>query len=249
MYLKDLVYSTIKIISDTGEGTGFIIDFSLNPNCKSLVIITNKHVIDKSQDIMFMLTIQKTNNSLDYERFEIKNVLSKCILSDRYDLCAISIDEVYKESQLKNEKIVIPCITINDICSEEDLFEYGPITDVFVIGYPDAFVDLANNLPMARKGITSTPLYSNYDNRDVFVVDAGIIKGNSGSPVYSKNDDGVCRLVGVVYEEKRNRVEAGYVEDGERKEINCYIQTGMGLAIKSYEIFKLWQKRKEHTNE
>lgn len=75
MYLKDLVYSTVKIITDAGEGTGFIIDFSLNPNCKSLVIITNKHVIDKGQDIMFVLTIQKTNNSLAYEMFEIKNVV------------------------------------------------------------------------------------------------------------------------------------------------------------------------------
>jgi len=242
MNKNDLIYSTIKIEAGLDDGTGFIIDLSLRPDVVALAITTNKHVVEKSDDIEFTLTIQKVDGSLFTRNFKVTNYKNKCIFHEQYDLCVISLDSIAETMVRDGEKIVAPHITINDVCDSRVLLDSDAITDVYVVGYPGGFIDETNNLPMAKKGVTATPLYSNFLGRKTFVVDAGVNKGNSGSPVYIRSSDGVYRLAGIVYLEKNTNVEAGFIDGGIRKEGYCVMPTGLGVAIKAEVLLELWNK-------
>ena len=238
-----MIYSTVKIVTDSKDGTGFIVDFSLNKNFKELVLITNKHVVENESDFKIVLSLQTFEKKIERKSYVLKDFRKKYVEDDRYDLCAISLD-IISEDILKNqEKIVAPHITLNDICGPDELNSIDAIIDVYVVGYPFGFIDDTNNLPVVKKGITSTPLYSDFEGMAKFLLDAGIMPANSGSPVYFRNDDGVFRLVGIVYLHDGHFLEC-IGKDQERSYVN--IPTGLGVAIKSSVIFEIWKQAKEN---
>ncbi len=53
------------------------------------------------------------------------------------------------------------------------------------IGYPDGLYDELNLTPIARKGITATPLHLDYGGDPAFLIDATVFPGSSGSPVFA----------------------------------------------------------------
>ena len=55
------------------------------------------------------------------------------------------------------------------------------------MGYPNGIYDTANLLPVFRRGITATPPQVDYNDRPVFLVDASVFPGSSGSPVFIYN--------------------------------------------------------------
>lgn len=42
---EQLLYSTVRIVGDSGMGTGFFFNFKLNDTSSVELILTNKHVI------------------------------------------------------------------------------------------------------------------------------------------------------------------------------------------------------------
>lgn len=76
-----------------------------------------------------------------------------------------------------------------------------PVTEVMIVGYPSNYFDHENGLPIARRGLTASPLSINFEGRPVFLVDAEIVPGSSGSPVYYVKRAGnphEYKLLGVV---------------------------------------------------
>jgi len=65
----------------------------------------------------------------------------------------------------------------------------GIAADAHVIGYPLGFYDVANNLPVVRNGTLATPYGVPFDAKPLFLVDANLHPGTSGSPVVSPSSD------------------------------------------------------------
>jgi len=42
-------------------------------------------------------------------------------------------------------------------------------------------------LPIIRQGITATPIWNQFNGENVFLIDAGVFPGSSGSPVFIYN--------------------------------------------------------------
>ena len=77
--------------------------------------------------------------------------------------------------------------------SEEDLltFEkrpdadaFDPIMDVFMVGFPNGFVDDEFDLPLLRRGTTAYPLRQKYRGQAQGIIDVDNFNGSSGSPVF-----------------------------------------------------------------
>jgi hypothetical protein len=68
--------------------------------------------------------------------------------------------------------------------SEEKEGELDAIEEVVFIGYPLGIYDAANLLPVARRGIIVSPISVDYEGMPVFLIDASVFPGSSGSPVY-----------------------------------------------------------------
>jgi hypothetical protein len=102
-----------------------------------------------------------------------------------------------------------------------------------------------NKLPIIRQGITATPIWNQFNGENVFLIDAGVFPGSSGSPVFIYNHgayptkDGIAignRLlfIGVISETMiRNEADA-----------KSYLDLGkvIGSKIMYEEVKKFIQK-------
>lgn len=62
------------------------------------------------------------------------------------------------------------------------------IEDITMVRNPNGLWDEANNLPIVRKGITATPVGSDYFGKKEFLIDSAFYPGSSGSPVLLFNE-------------------------------------------------------------
>lgn len=68
-----------------------------------------------------------------------------------------------------------------------------------MIGYPNGIWDSKHNLPLIRKGITSTHPKYEFNGKPEFLIDAACFPGSSGSPVFLAN-------LGMYFDKKGNTV-------------------------------------------
>ena len=59
------------------------------------------------------------------------------------------------------------------------------VDEVTFVGYPNGLFDSKSGTPIARRGVTATPITLDYEGWPAFLVDAPVFGGSSGSPVYS----------------------------------------------------------------
>jgi hypothetical protein len=62
--------------------------------------------------------------------------------------------------------------------------ELSVAENVYFVGYPDNRYDKTNNLPLIRTGLISSHPKLDYNGDPVFIIDAQVFPGSSGSPVY-----------------------------------------------------------------
>lgn len=58
---------------------------------------------------------------------------------------------------------------------------------VTFIGYPNGIWDSKNLLPVARRGMTASPISVDFEHTPRFLIDASVFGGSSGSPVFLLN--------------------------------------------------------------
>ena len=85
-------------------------------------------------------------------------------------------------------------------------YRLDPGEDVFVMGYPLSFHDIQNNLPIFRSAMIASTYRVYFQSLPLFLIDANLHPGTSGSPVITKpkstwvDDAGTTNLVtGTVY--------------------------------------------------
>lgn len=237
---QNLIYSTVQIYTDKKDGTGVIMDLSFEPDVCVPVIITNKHVIEGCDDISITITVKLENGHYATQICKLVAVTNNCIIHNEYDLCAVPLSLLFQTTYNMKRMIAASYVKISELALADTFATCDAISDVYVIGYPNAYRDRKNNLPIARKGVTSTPLFSDYEGRKEFLVDCGILEGSSGSPVFIKDKGDDYKLAGIIYASKMMSVEAKYYGNkGESGEGYCWISTGIGVAIKAQEILNL----------
>nr|DAX05025.1 MAG TPA: Trypsin-like peptidase domain [Caudoviricetes sp.] len=233
---SQLLKLTVLIKTNTSSqvssyGTGFLLKRN-----EFIFLVTNKHVIEGSKKI-YIKFFGQPDFTLISEQF---------VSSDDYD---ISI------CWLINIPDTVKCISEEFIPSEEDIEKLDAIEDIIFIGYPTGLYDEYNHSPIVRKGITATPLSINYEDKSLFLIDASIFPGSSGSPVFrifngnlTINEKGIFEykimdvlLLGIIAQ--------AYIQ-GQKKE-TCLSPTAppppvvyrqmidLGEVIKTKEIIKL----------
>lgn len=211
-------------------GTGFLM--SIN---RFIFLVTNKHVIEDAEKIHVKF----------FGQSDFTPIPNQFISSNNYDIAIQFLNKIPD---------TIECISENSIPSEEDIEELDSIEDIIFIGYPTGLYDKYNHSPIVRKGITATPLSLDYENKSLFLIDASIFPGSSGSPVFRICSNTITiaargmkqavthfLLLGIVAE--------GYIQ-GQKKEI-CLSPSAppppviyrqmidLGEVIKTKEIIKL----------
>ena len=190
----DLFHSTIRVECSDGmfisTGTGFF--FAYEKDGRDIyTIITNRHVVEGSKQTH--LTFKRQNNKsvmFDTDTVTFDSDLW-CFHPDGLDLAMLQLNSIalylnysyaikhkHVYSQWFSEDLIPDCNRVKNL---------NHIEDVLVIGYPSGLFDEVNNTPIARRGITATPIQLDYNGNSEFLIDAAIYPGSSGSHVVIYN--------------------------------------------------------------
>ncbi len=207
-FLKQLLFSTVRIVADTDEpdrksiGTGFLVAEKINDTQQRIFLVTNKHVIAKADNTGKI--ISKFNKaSFSFVKNENNNpklgdsvTINTANLTDMFlihpdesvDLAICNISDIYNQlKQNLKQEVFIRAIPVEMIPTENDNFD--AIEDVLFVGYPNGVFDQKNHLPIMRKGITASPYEVDFNGSKKFIIDAQVFPGSSGSPVFIKEQN------------------------------------------------------------
>ena len=164
-----LLYSTVKIDSDAGSGTGFFFDFDLGQDRKLPLLFTNKHVIEGA--VSGEVAIHLIGNDGDIkDSLPIKwkddfNSLWTLHPDANIDLCALMINPCFDTLKRNGKNPYYMAFNQDNVLEQEQLEQLSALEDVVMVGYPRGLWDSVNKFPILRRGSTSRGHPGNWRRR------------------------------------------------------------------------------------
>ena len=173
-------------------GTGFFFSvlFNKDGNKQGIYpyLVTNKHVIINAKDGLFKVKISDGTakgrvNSINFKP-------SDWIFhpDESVDVAIMNIAGALNHYSKEKTPVIFNSISAEIIPTPSQIeSQLDAIEDIIFIGYPSGIYDEDQLIPIARKGITATPISKNFRNKPQFLIDASVFPGSSGSPVFIIN--------------------------------------------------------------
>lgn len=202
--MQVLFLSTVRIESFTAEGetkvgTGFVFAYERDPAAEGralFFLVTNKHNVEDAVGGWFHFLksggpgIPALGNSVQVGAPSYEDAWHGHPNSE-VDIAVLSLDQMIHHEVEPDGPTVGEITAAAPVRSmhvptpahiEENL---DAIEEILFIGYPDGHYDPLNYTPIARKGITATPLQLDFAGDPAFLIDATAFPGSSGSPVFA----------------------------------------------------------------
>jgi len=202
---EQLFFTTVRIetSSPVGIGTGTAFVFSYEWDDKTaLFLVTNKHVVAKATSGRFFFTLSDGTQPLVGQRFDIQidNFELRWHGHPRgdIDIAVMPLVPILQEIEKTGKRVFYKSISHTLIPTPKQLNDLDAIEEILFIGYPNGIFDTKNLMPIARRGTTATPVQIDYNGAPIFLVDASVFPGSSGSPVLICNSGGYASKSGFV---------------------------------------------------
>jgi hypothetical protein len=194
---EQLLFTTVRIEATTptgiSAGTAFIFSYQQEEK-QYLFLVTNKHVIKGAIDGRFFFTLSDGKSPQIGQRFDIQmNQFEQQWFGHpdpEIDVAIMPLVPVLQEIEKLGKKVFYRAITHDLIPNDEQLNKLDAIEEVVFIGYPNGIFDSKNLMPVVRRGTTATHLQIDYEGKPLFLIDASVFPGSSGSPVLIANTGG-----------------------------------------------------------
>jgi hypothetical protein len=163
---------------------------------QSLFLITNRHVVqpenwEKLRTLTFFLRRAGASGGADWVPVPIgKQQLGGKLHQHpdpQVDVVAVDVLDLVRAKVTAQNSGILPWNAV----SHEELPGVSKIKvsegdDIIVVGYPRAFYDEYNKLPVLKRGILASPWGTKYRGQDAFLIDYKGFHGSSGSPVITQ---------------------------------------------------------------
>jgi V8-like Glu-specific endopeptidase len=243
----------IENLTDNESGTGFVISKPVDEGKQKLLLFSNKHVFWGKRDKdtkqvkkMIRLTFHKRKSD---DTYEIGQVHSFTVEINR------TADQVYFDhpkstvdvgcvniSNLNNQgiKLNIPLLNMEEFTSF-DRSKLIASMKVLFIGYPSAFYDKKNSLPVMRSGTIASIPGVDFNGEPSILLDAQVFPGSSGSPVFSLIDN-KYKLLGIISSGVRKGLDFVEIEKTtEEKKSSIPVEwLGLGLLFTNDTIKEVY---------
>ncbi len=202
--IHQLLFSTLRIEASTlkglAVGTSFITLYQSDSK-QYLFIVTNKHVLQDATVVKFFFTTSDGTKPLIGDRFdiEISDFGKLCFghPSSEIDIAVVPLVPILDEIGKQGQKVYFKSIPLSLVPTREQEESLTALEEVIFIGYPNSIYDTKNLLPIIRKGTTATPISMDYEGKPVFLIDASVFPGSSGSPVMIYNQGSYATPQGI----------------------------------------------------
>ena len=193
--LEQLMFSTFRIVTDRGHGTGFVYSHGINAHYRRDFLVTNRHVVEATHE--GELTFTGTKHSAGAEFPEIGQGAMVPVQDEAWhwsyhpsaeiDIAAMRLGPISTHVSGAGHRPYYAGLTHRWLAGHEELQQLDVLEDVIFVGYPEDAYDQKNNLPVVRKGTTASLPWVDYEGRPEFLIDASVFPGSSGSPVFIYN--------------------------------------------------------------
>lgn len=188
-----LLYTTVPIYAHNSDkslstGTGFLFSVRESETESIPLLITNYHVLKDAMLGFVELHIGEKGFPTDKT---IRVQFDKSIIDGnklgKLDLIAVPLAGTFNDFQNRNIEIFFRTVDQNMVPTKEEEDKLSAIENITFIGYPSGLYDEKNKISIIRQGITATPIWNDFKGEEVFLIDAGVFPGSSGSPVFIYN--------------------------------------------------------------
>ena len=187
---EQLLFTTLRIngITKKGEsfiGTGFLLQRPVGEGKAKIYLVSNKHVLFDAEKIEIAFTAIGKDGEPDIGKiinFPITEIAKNSVghPNPNVDIAVIECTGLFL---MFPDKMFFKAVDYQMLASFKEP-ELSVAENIYFIGYPDNRYDAKNNLPLVRQGmIASHPKYD-YNGDPLFIIDAQVFPGSSGSPVY-----------------------------------------------------------------
>lgn len=189
---EQLLFSTLRLETQEGIGTGFIVSHKWGPEKEGYFFVTNKHVIADNDQGRITLTLAEESDGTRTPKLGVTHNVS---IKDKGWLWIdhpspevdISVMPYTPLVSFLNSTGVTPyfrSVPTSFFPDDNTLERFDVVEDVLFVGYPSGMFDESNNLPIFRRGVTATHPHIEYNDMPITLIDASVFPGSSGSPVF-----------------------------------------------------------------
>lgn len=190
---QQLLFITTRIDAKTADGkktstgTGFIVAEKIDDQHQAIFVVTCRHVVE-GFDIATLSFVAGDHGKPKLGDKCVVDVgdLPKMVFfhSDpKVDVAVMPLVPILNHFAANGKTPFFKALTRDLIPSKESADKLSTIQQVLFIGYPSGIRDEANLLPITRRGNTATPYTVDYNDLPLFLIDATVFGGSSGSPV------------------------------------------------------------------
>lgn len=188
---EQLLFTTVRITTTAagkvGSGTGFLLAEDRPEGGTAVLLVTNKHVIAGADQVTLHLIAAGPANSP-----ALGNGLTLTCSPSQFighpdpeiDIAMIGVGGALQQLADTGTPAFIKSVSPSMCATKTVLEDYEPIEPVTFIGYPSGLYDSASLLPIVRQGFAATAMNIDYEAKPIFLIDASVFPGSSGSPVF-----------------------------------------------------------------
>jgi len=240
-----LLYTTVQLFVEYGtggRGSGtaaiFMLPSTADPAKGIPMLITNAHVVEGAKRGLFRFVERDGDRPAKGKRITVEVPADVLLLHvDReHDLCVIPLASVLHQLESAGKSVFFRSITPNLIPEHGVVEQLAAVEEITFIGYPSGMSDEHNLLPIVRRGITATPIWSDFLGKPQFLIDAGVFPGSSGSPVFILNQGSYSSPTGITIGSRLLFVGLLTEAMVRREEVNQRVFLGLGVVTKSQRI-------------
>jgi len=197
----------INVNSQTLQATGFFYDVlaEMDPNRKGYGWIEVKETWIVSNRHVFLPEIEGKESIPDSITFPMRNIVGSIL---QWDTITLNHDDIKKRLKLHTDPTVdIATLRISDLIvkripADTLYMNLSSVTihnlpdkcgisaqvadDIIIVGYPRGYYDTYNLFPIVKSGIIASRWGMHFMNKPLFLIDAKLFPGSSGSIVLTK---------------------------------------------------------------
>lgn len=191
--IEQMLFTTVRITTTSSQGAGLGTGFfwMKTPDSEGraqLFLVTNKHVIEgqNSAELHFIGGSNAAPRLGEEIAVTVDDPPSHFAghPDPTIDVALMPVGGVISQLRTSGRQVFFRAVSEAQAATTESLAAYEPIEPVTFIGYPNGLYDTTSLLPIVRRGHSATALTIDYEGRPIFLVDASVFPGSSGSPVF-----------------------------------------------------------------